>query len=250
MMRGLGVVTAVGIGVLAASAPAQALDCHRAKARIEKTICASPGLRQQDSTLDKAYADALARLPARGQELRKSQAQWLADREAGCATPDRKVLARCLEAQDRTRLEALNLMLALAPAGARLVSPASPGPGSARVAASVAAPPAPASATLPKPGLADTDGTVRATSYVSDAVMLTFSADGTFEMKQLAGSKHAAGHFAYADGVLTLLDGTGDVGRTRFPLRCQVQKAVNGFAVSLGQTACRPLDGIAFRIGN
>jgi hypothetical protein len=109
---------------------------------------------------------------------------------------------------------------------------------------------APPGAVLPKPGIADTDGTIRATSYVSDAVMLTFAADGTFEMKQLAGSKHAAGHFAYADGVLTLLDGTGDVGRTRFPLRCQVQKAVNGFAVSLGQTACRPLDGIAFRIGN
>ncbi|HEX4766805.1 MAG TPA: lysozyme inhibitor LprI family protein [Lichenihabitans sp.] len=235
MMRSLGVAAVMGIGVLAATTPAQALDCHSAKARIERTICASPSLRQQDSTLDKTYADALARLPARVQELRKSQAQWLADREAGCATPDRKALARCIEAQDRTRLEALTLMLALAPAG---------------VAPAPRASPAPPGAVLPKPGIADTDGTIRATSYVSDAVMLTFAADGTFEMKQLAGSKHAAGHFAYADGVLTLLDGTGDVGRTRFPLRCQVQKAVNGFAVSLGQTACRPLDGIAFRIGN
>ncbi len=241
MMRGLGFVTAMGIGVLMASAPARALDCHRAKARIDKAICASPSLRQQDSALDKTYADALVRLPAQGQALRKSQAQWLADREAGCATPDRKALARCVEAQDRTRLEALNLMLALAPAAAKPAPPASPTPAAVKM---------PASATLPKPGLAEADGTIRETSYVSDAVMLTFAPDGTFEMKQLAGSKHAAGHFTYADGVLTLLDGTGDVGRTRFPLRCQVQKAVNGFAVSLGQTACRPLDGIAFRIGN
>lgn len=241
MVRFLRLAPAVGILALWVGSGAQALECKKSRTRIDKAICMSVNLRQQDRNLETAYADALARAPTKSRELRSSQTQWLADRDAGCATPDRNALSRCLEAQYRLRMQALAIM---APTAKAPVPPAPAPAAAAKPAAAAPQGPAPE----PQRPAPPADDTVRPASYVSDAVLLRLGPDGRFEMKELSGSRQASGHYVYDAGVLTLIDATGDVGTTRFPLHCQVQRTVSGFAVSLGQSTCRPLDGIAFRL--
>ena len=253
MVRFIQLTHAIGGLALFIGSGAQALQCTNSRTRIEKAICASASLRQQDRNLEKAYADALARAPAKSRELRSSQISWLADRDAGCATPDRNALYRCLEAQYRLRTEALAIMapVALAPptrgTPASAAARAAPAPTATPKAL---APAAQAPAAAPQRSAAPANDIVKSASYVSDAVLLRLDPDGRFEMKELSGSRKASGHYVYNAGVLTLLDASGDVGRTKFPLHCQVQRTVSGFAVSLGQSTCRPFDGIAFRLAS
>lgn len=239
----------LAVTVLASMASgAAALDCKRAHSRIERTICTVPGLRQQDAAMDKAYGEALKRAGAKAGGLRAAQQGWLSDREAACATSDRKVLERCLGAQYRFRLQMLGSVAPAASAAPPNPAPppaAAAAPPPSRVAAPTAAPRAPKAAPLQPAAAGLHPGT-----YLSDAVEFVLGADGSFSLRELGGSRRAAGHYRYADGTLTLSDATGDVGRTVFPLQCRVLQTANGFAVTLGQSQCRPFDGLSFRMAD
>ena len=106
----------------------------------------------------------------------------------------------------------------------------------------------PAVTVLPAP--ADAGPTIRPGAYLSDSVILRLNPDGVFDMRSLTGGRQASGHYAIAPGTLTLLDATGDVGRTPFPLTCRVLPTALGFAVLLGQPQCRQFDGISFRLAS
>ena len=106
----------------------------------------------------------------------------------------------------------------------------------------------PSDALLAPPG--SSDGTIGPGAYLSDSVIFRLNEDGSFDMRSLGGGRQARGHYTTTPGTLTLLDGTGDVGKTRFPLTCQVLRTAVGFAVLLGQPQCRQFDGISFRLAS
>lgn len=220
---------AMGSGMFAAMAllclggPTRAgPDCRHPRARLDRTICATPALKDQDAALDKALAEALGRNPGRAAETQAGQRTWLADRDAACATPNRDALERCLGAQYRFRLQ----VLAAIPAGA----------------APAAAPPAGADATATQ----DSDS-LDSGAYMAEAVMLRLNPDASFDLREIGGSRQAGGRYAYKAGVLTFSDGQGDIGKTQFPIQCRLLRTAAGFAVLLGQSNCHPFDGLSFR---
>ena len=172
-------------------------------------MCASPALREETETFDAAFADALARAPDRADALRATERNWRDERDKGCIMPNAEAYDRCIIAQYKIRVQELAL----------LVPKAQP----------------------PQAGAAIDPGT-----YVSDAVIFRLDPNGEFDMRDLAGGRQASGHYETGGGVLTLLDGAGDVGTTTFPLRCRVVRTPDGFAVRLGQASCRQLDGLSF----
>ena len=187
-----------------------AVDCVAPKGRIKKEICASPDLRVAVDSFETDFADALKRAPEQAGALRATERTWSTQLEQGCMMPNQDAFSRCIMAQYRIRTQELLL----------LVPKAAPSVGEPVVT----------------PG-----------AYISDEVIFRLSRAGEFEMTDLSRSHQANGHYAANGGDLTLLDGTGDVGATNFPLRCRVSKTAAGFAVKLGQPQCRQLEGISFR---
>jgi hypothetical protein len=86
--------------------------------------------------------------------------------------------------------------------------------------------------------------------YLSTSVVLSLHPDGTFRVEELGGSRVAQGRYAAGASLLTFTAGHGDVGRTRFPLKCRVVGVFEGFRVGSGQPACRAFDGLSFRRAN
>lgn len=200
------------------SATAEALDCRKARSAVEKAVCASPALREQDRVLGHAYAEALARAPDRADAIRDAQRSWLADRDAACGGAKHKRRTECIETRYRARIRSLTELAA---------APAAPAPRAAPETQS--------------------RGGLRPQDYISDAVLLRLEPDGRFEMRELAGSRRADGHYRYDDGILTLLDASGDIGSARFPMYCRVRLTGAGFALAIEKGSCRQLDGAEFR---
>jgi uncharacterized protein YecT (DUF1311 family) len=104
--------TVLGAALLLAGAPrpapAAGLDCAKAATAVEKTLCASPALRQADAAMADAFADLLAATAEPDkQAVRAAQRQWLVARNA---CPD----AACLAARQAERLARLQTELAAA----------------------------------------------------------------------------------------------------------------------------------------
>ena len=82
-------VGAAGLGLILALAPdsasAQSFDCARARSPVERAICASPTLREQDAALAKVYATLLTQAASRAADFTREQRQWLAERARDCA---------------------------------------------------------------------------------------------------------------------------------------------------------------------
>jgi uncharacterized protein YecT (DUF1311 family) len=88
-------LAAFGAGFFGAM-PAAAIDCAKAGTKIEKRICANPGLKTADAAMGQAYAALLKRAP--DAEIRamlvKSQRRWIVARDKGLDTDlDGKPLA-------------------------------------------------------------------------------------------------------------------------------------------------------------
>ena len=187
-----------------------AVDCAEPKGRIKKEICASPDLRVAVEAFETAFADALKRAPDQANALRKTERTWGTQLEQGCVMPNQEAFSRCIMAQYKIRAQELSLL-------------------------------------VPKAAPSSDEPVITPGAYISDEVIFRLSRGGEFEMTDLSRSHQANGHYAASGGVLTLLDGTGDVGTTTFPLQCRVLKTAAGFAVKLGQPQCRQLEGISFR---
>ncbi len=86
--------------------------------------------------------------------------------------------------------------------------------------------------------------------YLSDAVAFSLQPDGTYRIEELGGSRFARGRYTVGSDLLTFVVGQGDVGRTRFPLKCRVAGMYGGFRVGAGQPACRAFEGLSFRRAN
>lgn len=74
------------LGLLAAPAPAQKLDCANAVAQPDLNDCAVQSWERADARLNDAYAAALARAGGPGDEdrLRAAQRAWIVFRDAAC----------------------------------------------------------------------------------------------------------------------------------------------------------------------
>jgi uncharacterized protein YecT (DUF1311 family) len=86
MHRGM---PAFGLALGMALAPdwvaAQSFDCTKARSPVERAICASPALREQDAALAAVYSKILTQAAARAPDITREQRQWLADRTRSCA---------------------------------------------------------------------------------------------------------------------------------------------------------------------
>ena len=79
---------------------------------------------------------------------------------------------------------------------------------------------------------------------------MSLHSDGSFEILELGGSRHASGRYKSETGKLVFVSGAGDVGKTRFPLTCELAGTFTGFAVRGAQAQCKPFDGLSFRSAN
>ncbi len=86
--------------------------------------------------------------------------------------------------------------------------------------------------------------------YLSASVALSLQPDGTFLLQELGGTRRATGRYTASPSMLVFASGRGDVGRTRFPLKCRVADAFGGFRVVPGQSGCKPFEGLSFRTAN
>lgn len=85
-----------GLAVVAAMAPAAAMDCKAAKTDIEKAICASPEAAAADAAMAAAYTALRERLsPPQRDALLASQRLWIKRRGFGCES-DKPAYAQCL----------------------------------------------------------------------------------------------------------------------------------------------------------
>jgi uncharacterized protein len=85
----------------------QSFDCAKAQITVDKTICASPRLRQLDSEMAAAYATALKRDTAQADAVRSAQRAWGGSRSACFAHRQQPDSETCLAAAYTARLAAL-----------------------------------------------------------------------------------------------------------------------------------------------
>ena len=77
-----------------------------------------------------------------------------------------------------------------------------------------------------------------------------FATDGTFRMEN-RGTGHAVkGTYALSDGILTLSEAEGDLGKAQFPMRCAITPQDAGFALAEDDGTCTFLAGASFTRGN
>lgn len=96
--------TLVTLAVPAATTPAWALDCSKAKTPPDKLICADPRAAAADAAMSKAYTDLAAHLSETDKKaLIISQRQWLKDRANLCSDMTGEKLAGCLIDQTLAR---------------------------------------------------------------------------------------------------------------------------------------------------
>lgn len=84
------------IGLLLLSVcPAFALNCSRATALVDKTVCGHAELVRLDDRLNHLYGDLMPQLTARAQdELRAGQRTWVTKRDQRCASGDASCLGK------------------------------------------------------------------------------------------------------------------------------------------------------------
>ncbi|WP_053074377.1 lysozyme inhibitor LprI family protein [Chromobacterium sp. LK1] len=90
--------------LMVASAPALAMDCVKARSAVERLICQSPVLRQQDRVLNAQYRFAME-MGARAAQLQGEQAAWLVRHRDACAQ------ATCLTQAYASRIAELDAFI-------------------------------------------------------------------------------------------------------------------------------------------
>jgi len=121
-------------------ARADGIDCHAARAPIDRSICGTPALLERDRALAAAFAASVARDAAHAADLRRDEIAWLKARNAECGPrADDAARAACLATYYAKRLAEL------AP------PPASPAPPVAAAPPATETPPAPLAAVAPEP---------------------------------------------------------------------------------------------------
>jgi uncharacterized protein YecT (DUF1311 family) len=76
---------------------AHALDCGKAKSKVETAICADAALRATDDAMSKAYAEVRASSAEKERKaLAQSQRKWIKGRDNQCGYLDRVALAKCV----------------------------------------------------------------------------------------------------------------------------------------------------------
>lgn len=100
---------AIGLVVMAPAAQARGIDCAKAAARLERTICADPEMLDYDARIAAAYANALTLWKgAIAAYVRRDQAAWLqsfraigVDDNGGCTLDDKA----CIRQEMRSRVD-------------------------------------------------------------------------------------------------------------------------------------------------
>ena len=95
-----------------AASAAPTVSCGRAKTRIERAICADPGLRRADAELGQAYGDVLRHTdgPVRAGFIAQ-QSAWIGSRDGACATASPDCLAKAYAGR-QAQLDALSARVA------------------------------------------------------------------------------------------------------------------------------------------
>ncbi len=97
------------------------------------------------------------------------------------------------------------------------------------------------------PQVVQPEKTRRPPAYRAGDVVLRLGEDGVFSMDEVGGSRKIEGRYAVQDGVLTLSQAKGDVGNTKFPVRCRIQHLGGGFVLTGIERSCAVLHGVTFR---
>ena len=87
----------------------------------------------------------------------------------------------------------------------------------------------------------------QAPAYRAGDVILHLGEDGTFTMDEVGGSRKIEGRYSIQDGLLTLSQAKGDVGNTKFPVRCRIRYAGDSFTLTGIERSCAVLHGVTFR---
>lgn len=96
------------------------------------------------------------------------------------------------------------------------------------------------------PARATAAGIVLGARYVFGDVSASFAPDNSFRMENDAGGQAVVGTYALADGVLTLTDVEGDLGRATFPMRCGIVADAGRFTLTDEDGTCAPLADVTF----
>lgn len=111
------------------------INCSRATTPIDKAICASPALLQQDRELAEAYRQAVQRMPGQTEQLRQAQLRWLSERSQQCGGG--AAMEACLAQAFVARIAALS------PAASKTTSAQAPAWPEARPLPQATLPPGP-----------------------------------------------------------------------------------------------------------
>ncbi len=99
-----GVLAALPLGDMAMAQ----IDCARATRAIDKAICASPALIEQDKALAEAYRQALRRVPGQSEQIRQAQRRWITERGRQCGAGEGAALEACLSETFAARIAVLS----------------------------------------------------------------------------------------------------------------------------------------------
>lgn len=85
-------LSAVLLGMMFCAAPAFADDCDNATTQAAMNQCAADAYAQADKQLNQTYKDVMAKLePARQEELKKAQRDWIKYRDSHCKSESASV---------------------------------------------------------------------------------------------------------------------------------------------------------------
>ena len=107
--RRVALACVLAVWLLPSLALAQSFDCAKAQDPVDRAICASPNLRQLDSTLAAAYAAALKHDASRADAIRQAQRSWARGRTTCLARAHQAATSpeQCLATAYADRLAAL-----------------------------------------------------------------------------------------------------------------------------------------------
>ena len=84
-------------------------------------------------------------------------------------------------------------------------------------------------------------------AYSTGTINALFGEDGTFQMTTDRG-RRVIGRYEASGDRLTLTEATGSIGRTRFPMECQLSGDGAGFTLGAVEESCRLFDGLTFEL--
>lgn len=116
-----GAVCGLGILLLSATRPAQAIDCQKAVTSVEHAICDDAEIYSLDKKLTQALHRALESRPRERDMILTDERRWIAKRDAGCLPvgDGGSKMHQCLEEAYQSQLDVVRRMELAAPADSR-----------------------------------------------------------------------------------------------------------------------------------